>query len=70
MDPAGIPFPRVQGNGPSARDEEAKMGLFLSCGGTLGVPLECQFETNSTEVPPERRDSFPDEAGKWTLLPR
>ena len=40
MDPAGIPFPRVQGNGPSARDEEAKMGLFLSCGGTLGVPLE------------------------------
>ena len=29
-----------QGNGPSSRDEEGKMGLFLSCGGKLGVPLE------------------------------
>ena len=37
---AGIPFPMKQGNGPSSRDEEGKTGLFLSCGGTLGVPLE------------------------------
>ena len=36
---AGIPFPMKQGNGPSSRDEEGKTGLFLSCGGTLGVPL-------------------------------
>ena len=32
-----------QGNGPSSRDEEGKTGLFLSCGGTLGVPLECRL---------------------------
>ena len=36
---AGIPFPMKQGNGPSSRDE-GKMGLFLSCGGTLSVPLK------------------------------
>ena len=29
-----------QNQGPSSRDEEGKTGLFLSCGGTLGVPLE------------------------------
>ena len=37
---AGIPSPTKQGNGHSSRDEEGKTGLFLSCGGTLGVPLE------------------------------
>ena len=35
-----IPFPTKQGNGPSTQDEKAKTGLFLSCGGTLEVPLE------------------------------
>ena len=34
------PFPKNQGNGFPSRDEEGKMGLFLSGGGTLGVPLE------------------------------
>ena len=29
-----------QGKGPSSRDEEGKMELFLNCGGTLGVPLD------------------------------
>ena len=29
-----------QGNGPSSRDEEGKPGLFLSCGGTHGVPFK------------------------------
>ena len=27
-------------HGPSSRDEEGKTGFFLSCGETLGVPLE------------------------------
>ena len=36
----GIPLQTKQGNGPSSRDEEGKMGLLLSCGGKLGVPLE------------------------------
>ena len=27
----GIPFQMKHGNGPSSRDEEGKMGLFLSC---------------------------------------
>ena len=29
-----------QGKGPSSRDEEGKMELFLNCGETLGVPLD------------------------------
>ena len=37
-----IPLQMKQGNGPSSRDEEGKMGLFLSCGRKLGVPLECR----------------------------
>ena len=36
----GIPFPTKQGNRPPSRDEEGKMGLFLSGGGTIGVPLQ------------------------------
>ena len=36
----GIPLQTMQGNGPSYRDEEGKMGLFLSCGGKLSVFLE------------------------------
>ena len=37
---AGIPFPMKQGNAPSSRDEEGNTGLYLSCGGSLSVPLE------------------------------
>ena len=37
-----IPLQKMQGNGPSYRDEEGKMGLFLSCGRKLGFPLECR----------------------------
>ena len=33
-------FLTKQRNGPSSRDEQGKTGLFLSCGRTLGVPLE------------------------------
>ena len=33
-------LPKKQGNGPSSRDEEGKAGLLLSCGRTVGVPLE------------------------------
>ena len=36
----GIPFRTKQGNGTSLQVEEGKLGFFLSCGGTLGVPLE------------------------------
>ena len=41
--PQGSPWifsPLKQGNGPSSRDEDREPGLFVSCGGTLGVPLE------------------------------
>ena len=37
---AVIPFQMKQGNGPSSRDEEGKMRLFFSCGGTLSIPLK------------------------------
>ena len=36
----GIPFLTKQGKGPLSQDEEGKMRLFFSCGGTLSVPLE------------------------------
>ena len=39
---AGILSPTKKGNGPSSRDEEGEPGLFLSCGRTLSVPLECR----------------------------
>ena len=39
----GISFQMNQGNGESSRDEEGTMGLFLSCGRTLGVPLEWRW---------------------------
>ena len=48
---SGTPF--VASGGPSSRDEEGKKGLFLSCGGTLGVPLECRRgrrRTSSVEL--------------------
>ena len=32
-------FSNEAGNGPSSRDEEGNPGLFLSCGGILGVPF-------------------------------
>ena len=35
-----IPFLTKQRNGTSSRDEEGKPGLFLSCDGTLSVPLK------------------------------
>ena len=36
----GILLQTKQGFGPSSRGEEGKPGLFLSCGGKLGVLLE------------------------------
>ena len=36
----GIPFDMKQGNRHSSQDEEGKAGLFFSCGGKLGIPLE------------------------------
>ena len=36
---AGIALQKKQGNGPSSREEEWKMGLFLSFGVKLSVPL-------------------------------
>ena len=41
-------FATKQGNGPSSRDEEGKLGLILCCGGTLGVPLEWRRECRGT----------------------
>ena len=35
-----IPFQAKQGNRPSSRAEEGKMGLFLSCGGKVSIALE------------------------------
>ena len=37
---ARIPSLMKQGNGLSSWDEEGELGLLLSCGGTLFVPLE------------------------------
>ena len=39
---AWIPFPMEQGNGPTSQDEEGNAGLFSSCGGNLGFPVECR----------------------------
>ena len=41
-------------------------GVFSNHGTTPEVPLEHHVET--LEVRQKRWDSFPDEAGKWTLL--
>ena len=46
----GILFPTKQGIGPSSPDEEGKIGLFLSCGGTLGVPLEWRRVCRGTSL--------------------
>ena len=35
-------FPNEGGKETSSRDEQGNPGLFLSCGGTLSVPLECR----------------------------
>ena len=43
-------FLRNRGIGPSCRDDEGKTGLFLICGGTLGVPLESRQVCWGTEV--------------------
>ena len=45
---AGNPFPVKQGNGTSSRDKDGKPGLFLSYGGTLGVPLEWRWVCQET----------------------
>ena len=45
---AGIPSVMKQGNEPSSQDEEGEPGLFLSFGGTLGVPLECKWGCQGT----------------------
>ena len=39
---ARIPSLTKQGNRPYSRDEEGDLELFLSCGGTISVPLECR----------------------------
>ena len=41
-------FPTKQGNGPSSQDEEGKPRLFLSCGGTLGVPFDWRLVFRGT----------------------
>ena len=45
---AGISSPMKHGNGPSSQDEEGEPGLFLSCGGTLGVTLGCRWGYQGT----------------------
>ena len=42
--------------------------VFSNCGTTPGVPLELKLRPPALEVRRERLDSFPDEAGKWTVL--
>ena len=44
--------------------------VFWNGGMTPGVPLDLQVETSSLVVRWERRDSFPGEAVKWTLISR
>ena len=38
----GITSPMKQGNGPTSQREDGEPGLFVSCDGTFGVPLECR----------------------------
>ena len=45
---AGIPSLMKQRNGPSSWDEDGEQGHFLSCGGTLGVSLECRLGWQGT----------------------
>ena len=45
---ASIRSPKNQGMGPSSWDEEREVVLFLSCGMTFDVPLECRRECRGT----------------------
>ena len=47
---AGIPSQKKQGNGPFSQGEKGEPGLFLSCGGTLGVPLEWRQVCRGTSL--------------------
>ena len=49
-DNGGIPFPTKQENRHSSWDEEGEPGLFSSCGGTLGVPLEWRQVCRGTSL--------------------
>ena len=46
----GVPmeFQQGKGNELSSLDEEGKMGLYLSCGGTRGDPLEWRLVCRGT----------------------
>ena len=60
-----------QGNGPSSQDEEGKPGLFLSCAGTLGVPLEWYgYLGELLELPQECPKPFRGSRGKVGFLSR
>ena len=62
----GIPFLTKQGNGMSSRDEEGKTGLFLSCGGTLGVSLvEPGISGNFLSCIKGIKDPFEAQEGRW-----
>ena len=65
---AGIPFPTKEGNGPSSQDEEGKTRLLLSCGGTLGVPLEwSQVCRGLVKLPKVCQGPFQAQEGRWNF---
>ena len=66
---AGIPFPTKEGNGPSSQDEEGKTRLLLSCGGTLGVPLEwSQVCRGLVKLPKVCQGPFQAQEGRWNFF--
>ena len=61
----------MQGKGPSSRDEEGNPGLFLSCGGNLGVPLEwLRVCRELLELPQGCQGPFRGSRGKVRFLSR
>ena len=59
---------------PTSRDEEGKMGFFLSCGGTLSVSLEgkwvCQGTSRVASRVPKTLSGFKGEGGISCEMPQ
>ena len=65
----GVTFESLQGNEVLSR-VDGDIRVFLNGGTTPGVCLEFQGETGLLLMCLERRDSFPDEVGEWTVISR
>ena len=67
----GITSPMKQGNGPTSQREDGEPGLFVSCDGTFGVPLECRRGCRGLlELPQGCQGPFWSSEGKVGFLSR